>query len=151
MNVLAILLILCILASVVLTEETFSVPVQDETNSVDSINNIIEGETTVVDEVVQSQENTNNNNDIIAEAVITNDEQPIIINNDEQPIVTTEAEPVVTKEEEPAVVEEIKQINKIGNDNKTVSKFIKELKQLLEYFITIPKNIITILKSVFKF
>jgi hypothetical protein len=104
----------------------------------------------VVDKVVQSQENTNNN-DIIAEAVITNDEQPIIINNDEQPIVTTEAEPVVTKEEEP-VVEEIKQLNKIGNDNnKTVSKFIKELKQLLEYFITIPKNIITILKSVFKF
>ena len=150
MNVLALLLFLCILASVVLSqEETFSVPVQDEDNNGESINNIIEGETTVVDEV-QSQENTNNN-DIIAEAVITNDEQPIIINNDEQPIVTTEAEPVVTKEEEP-VVEEIKQLNKIGNDNnKTVSKFIKELKQLLEYFITIPKNIITILKSVFKF
>ena len=78
MNVLTILLILCILASVVLSqEETFSVPVQDETNSGESINNIIEGETTVVDEVVQSQENTNNN-DVIAEAVITNDEQPII-------------------------------------------------------------------------
>ena len=149
MNVLAILLILCILASVVLSQDdTFSV--QDETNNGESINNKIEGETTVVDEVIQSQENTNNN-DVIAEAVITNDEQPIIINNDEQPIVTTEAEPVVTKEEEPVVVEEIKQINKIGNDNKTVSKFIKELKQLLEYFITIPKNIIAILKSVFKF
>jgi len=150
MNVLAILLILCILASVVLSQDdTFSV--QDETNNGESINNKIEGETTVVDEVIQSQENTNNN-DVIAEAVITNDEQPIIINNNEQPIVTTtEAEPVVTKEEEPVVVEEIKQINKIGNDNKTVSKFIKELKQLLEYFITIPKNIIAILKSVFKF
>ena len=148
MNVLAILLILCILASVVVSQdESFSntVPVQDEGNNGDSIHNI----ETVVDEVVQSQENTNNN-DVIAEAVITNDEQPIIINDDEQPIVVKE-EPVVIKEEEPAVVEEIKQINKIDNDNKPVSKFIKELKQLLEYFISIPKNIINILKSMFNF
>lgn len=146
-----ILLLLCILLLLTIVSS------QDGDSSIqhDNIIDSIVKEQVVIEQANHDivQEAAIDTNDIAVEATFTTNEpidaiEPIVETKEEESITVTKEEPIVSIETKQSNESESTKVDVNDSDIKIVPKLIK---QLVEFFITFPKNIIQFLLNILPF